>query len=55
MKKIVFVALIAVFGLSTANAQDVKKAKKLFLLKLKHLQWMDRECCLKQKQLIMVQ
>lgn len=29
MKKIVFVALISIFGLSTANAQDVKKAKKV--------------------------
>ncbi len=29
MKKIVFVALIAAFSLNTANAQDVKKAKKV--------------------------
>lgn len=29
MKKIVFVAFIALFGLSTANAQDVKKTKKV--------------------------
>lgn len=34
MKKIVFVALIAVFGLSTANAQEVKKAKKVVSTKV---------------------